>query len=92
MKLFKMLITLVLMYFSCYDSVSSSGTSGASFFTGKLANQIRDKNGNYIAVASRGNLFLTWTPGQDYWIPHNRGSSRYFLNFCIFRADLYFNL
>jgi len=61
--------------------VSSSGTSGASFFTGKLANQIRDKNGNYIAVASRGNLFLTWTPGQDYWIPHNRGSSRYI--FCL---------
>lgn len=60
----------------CFDRVSSSGTSGASFFTGKLANQIRDKNGNYIAVASRGNLFLTWTPGQDYWIPHNRGSSR----------------
>lgn len=41
-----------------------------------LAEQIRDKNGNYIAIGSRGNLFLTWTPGQDYWIPHNRGSSR----------------
>ena len=63
-------------YFPFTDRVSSSGTSGASFFTGKLANQIRDVNGNYIAVASRGNLFLTWTPGQDYWIPHNRGSSR----------------
>ena len=56
--------------------VSSSGTTGASFFTGKLANQIRDENGNYIAIASRGNLFLTWSPGQDYWVPHNRGSSR----------------
>jgi len=58
------------------NRVSSSGTSGASFFTGKIANQIRDKNGNYIAIGSRGNLFLTWSPGQDYWIPHNRGSSR----------------
>lgn len=58
------------------NRVSSSGTSGASFFSGKLANQIRDVNGNYIAISSRGNLFLTWTPGQDYWVPHNRGSSR----------------
>lgn len=58
------------------NRVSSSGTSGASFFTGKIANQIRDNNGNYIAIGSRGNLFLTWAPGQEYWIPHNRGSSR----------------
>ncbi|KAJ1425266.1 photosynthesis system II assembly factor Ycf48/Hcf136-like domain-containing protein [Ochromonadaceae sp. CCMP2298] len=58
------------------NRVSSSGTSGASFFTGKIANQIRDNNGNYIAIGSRGNLFLTWSPGQDYWVPHNRGSSR----------------
>jgi len=58
------------------NRVSSSGTSGASFFTGKIANQIRDEAGNYIAIGSRGNLFLTWSPGQDYWIPHNRGSSR----------------
>jgi len=58
------------------NRVSSSGTSGASFFTGKIQNQVRDKNGNYVAVTSRGNLFLTWSPGQDYWVPHNRGSSR----------------
>lgn len=58
------------------NRVSSSGTSGASFFSGKIANQIRDDNGNYIAITSRGNLYLTWSPGQDYWIPHNRGSSR----------------
>lgn len=38
--------------------------------------QIRDEAGNYIAIGSRGNLFLTWSPGQEYWIPHNRGSSR----------------
>jgi len=58
------------------NRVSSSGTSGASFFSGKIANEIRDDKGNYIAIGSRGNLFLTWSPGQDYWIPHNRGSSR----------------
>lgn len=58
------------------NRVSSSGTSGASFFSGKIANQIRDDFGNYIAIGSRGNLFLTWSPGNDYWIPHNRGSSR----------------
>lgn len=58
------------------NRVSSSGTSGASFFSGKIANQIRDDNGNYLAIGSRGNLFLTWAPGNDYWIPHNRGSSR----------------
>lgn len=58
------------------NRVSSSGTSGASFFSGKISNEIRDVNGNYIAIATRGNLFLTWTPGQDYWVPHNRGSSR----------------
>jgi photosystem II stability/assembly factor-like uncharacterized protein len=38
--------------------------------------KIRDEAGNYIAIGSRGNLFLTWAPGQDYWVPHNRGSSR----------------
>lgn len=58
------------------NRVSSSGTSGASFFTGNIANQIRDDKGNYLAIGSRGNLFLTWVPGQDYWVPHNRGSSR----------------
>jgi len=58
------------------NRVSSSGTSGASYFNGKVQNQIRDKNGNYIAITSRGNLFLTWQPGQDYWLPHNRGSAR----------------
>jgi len=58
------------------NRVSSSGTSGASFFSGKITNQVRDVNGNYLAIGSRGNLFLTWQPGADYWVPHNRGSSR----------------
>ena len=57
------------------NRVSSSGTSGASFFSGKIINQVRDAGSNWLAISSRGNLFLTWSPGQDYWIPHNRGSS-----------------
>ena len=70
------------------NRVSSSGTSGASFFTGKIINQVRDANGNYIAIAARGNLFLTWSPGQDYWIPHNRGSSRRIQNMGFIGGDV----
>lgn len=70
------------------NRVSSSGTSGASYFTGKILNQIRDKNGNYIAISSRGNLFLTWAPGQDYWIPHNRGSARRIQNMGFIENDV----
>jgi photosystem II stability/assembly factor-like uncharacterized protein len=69
------------------NRVSSSGTTGASFFTGKIANQIRDQNGNYLAIGSRGNLFLTWQPGQDYWVPHNRGSSRRIQNMGFVQND-----
>jgi len=69
------------------NRVSSSGTSGASYFTGKIANQIRDEAGNYIAIGSRGNLFLTWTQGQEYWIPHNRGSSRRIQNMGFIQND-----
>eukprot|EP01031_Cornospumella_fuschlensis_P026538 gene26538-32074_t len=69
------------------NRVSSSGTSGASYFTGKIANQIRDSTGNYLAIGSRGNLFLTWSPGQDYWVPHNRGSSRRIQNMGFVQND-----
>lgn len=58
------------------NRISSSGVSGASYFTGNIINQVRDKNGAYLAVSSRGNFFLTWEPGQDFWIPHNRGTPR----------------
>ena len=32
----------------------------------------RGPKGDYVAVSSRGNFFLTWSPGETYWQPHNR--------------------
>ena len=58
------------------NRISSSGVSGASYFTGSIINQVRDDDGAYLAVSSRGNFFLTWQPGQEFWIPHNRGTPR----------------
>jgi len=58
------------------NRISSSGVSGASYFSGAIISQIRDTTGAYLAVSSRGNFFLTWEPEQDFWIPHNRGTSR----------------
>jgi photosystem II stability/assembly factor-like uncharacterized protein len=58
------------------NRISSSGVSGASYFSGTIINQVRDDLGAYLAVSSRGNFFLTWEPGQDFWIPHNRGTPR----------------
>ena len=58
------------------NRISSSGVSGASYFSGSIINQVRDASGAYLAVSSRGNFFLTWEPGQDFWIPHNRGTPR----------------
>lgn len=58
------------------NRISSSGVSGASYFSGNIINQVRDDLGAYLAVSSRGNFFVTWEPGQDFWVPHNRGTPR----------------
>lgn len=70
------------------NRVSSSGVSGASYFTGSIVNEQRDSNGAYLAVSSRGNFFLTWEPGQDFWIPHNRGTPRRIQNMGFVRGDI----
>lgn len=58
------------------NRISSSGVSGASYFSGNIINQVRDDLGAYLAVSGRGNFFLTWEPGQEFWVPHNRGTPR----------------
>jgi photosystem II stability/assembly factor-like uncharacterized protein len=70
------------------NRISSSGVSGASYFTGSIINQVRDDLGAYLAVSSRGNFFLTWEPGQDYWIPHNRGTPRRIQNMGYVEGDI----
>merc|ERR1712070_1153353 len=58
------------------NRISSSGVSGASYFTGSIISVTRDDTGSYLALSSRGNFYLTWTPGDEFWIPHNRGTPR----------------
>lgn len=70
------------------NRISSSGVSGASYFTGSIINQVRDDLGSYLAVSSRGNFFLTWEPGQEFWIPHNRGTPRRIQNMGFVEGDL----
>jgi len=70
------------------NRVSSSGVSGASYFTGSIINQVRDDLGSYLAVSSRGNFFLTWEPEQDFWIPHNRGTPRRIQNMGFVEGDI----
>lgn len=70
------------------NRISSSGVSGASYFTGSIINQVRDNDGAYLAVSSRGNFFLTWEPGSDFWIPHNRGTPRRIQNMGFVEGDI----
>jgi photosystem II stability/assembly factor-like uncharacterized protein len=52
------------------------GISGASYYEGSFSNIARSPSGDYVAVSSRGNFFMTWTAGQEYWLPHNRPAAR----------------
>jgi photosystem II stability/assembly factor-like uncharacterized protein len=54
----------------------SSGVQGASYYTGTLSTIARNPDGEYLGLSSRGNFYMTWTPGQAYWQPHNRSSGR----------------
>lgn len=64
----------------------SSGISGASYYTGTFSTVNRSPDGNYVAVSSRGNFYLTWEPGQAFWQPHNRAVARRIQNMG-WRAD-----
>ena len=61
---------------STLNRTISSGVTGASYFTGSVIGVIRDTEGRYLAISSRGNFFLTWEPGQEFWIPRARETSR----------------
>jgi len=58
------------------NRVSSSGVQGASYFAGSVNSIMRDSAGSYLAVSARGNFYLTFTPGDEFWVPHNRVTSR----------------
>mmetsp|Transcript_18823 Transcript_18823/g.47478 ORF Transcript_18823/g.47478 Transcript_18823/m.47478 type:complete len:410 (-) Transcript_18823:205-1434(-) len=73
---------------STLNRTISSGVSGASYFTGNIIGVIRDKNGKYLAISSRGNFFLTWQPGQEFWIPRARDTSRRIQSMGFFENDL----
>ena len=60
----------------CSPCSPFSGISGASYYEGSFSNIARSQAGEYVAVSSRGNFFMTWEPGQTYWQPHNRPAAR----------------
>lgn len=69
------------------NRISSSGVSGASYFTGNIISVTRDVGGGYLAISSRGNFYMTWSPGQDFWVPHNRGTPRRIQNMGFVNGD-----
>mmetsp|Transcript_25154 Transcript_25154/g.63824 ORF Transcript_25154/g.63824 Transcript_25154/m.63824 type:complete len:405 (-) Transcript_25154:716-1930(-) len=54
----------------------SSGITGASYYEGYFSNIARSESGDYVAVSSRGNFFMSWEAGQAFWQPHNRPTAR----------------
>eukprot|EP00529_Nitzschia_sp_RCC80_P021392 CAMPEP_0113510138 /NCGR_PEP_ID=MMETSP0014_2-20120614/37966_1 /TAXON_ID=2857 /ORGANISM="Nitzschia sp." /LENGTH=385 /DNA_ID=CAMNT_0000406049 /DNA_START=227 /DNA_END=1385 /DNA_ORIENTATION=+ /assembly_acc=CAM_ASM_000159 len=70
------------------NRISSSGVSGASYFTGNIINQIRDDDGGTLPSRAVETFFLTWEPGNDFWIPHNRGQSRRIQNMGFVEDDI----
>jgi len=70
------------------NRVSSSGVQGASYFSGSINDIQRDIDGSYLAVSSRGNFYLTYRPGDEFWIPHNRQSSRRITSMGFIKARL----
>mmetsp|Transcript_23751 Transcript_23751/g.33225 ORF Transcript_23751/g.33225 Transcript_23751/m.33225 type:complete len:454 (-) Transcript_23751:148-1509(-) len=70
------------------NRVSSSGVSGASYYSGSINSVIRDAQGQYVGVNARGNFYLTFKPGSDSWMPHNRKTIRRIVTMGVLGDDL----
>jgi len=70
------------------NRVSSSGVSGASYYSGTINSVVRDSQGQYIGVNARGNFYLTFKPGSDAWMPHNRKTIRRIVTMGVLGDDL----